>query len=111
MDKLEKYRQIILDFLSKHSSYQSPNDPVEVEVVFDLERDHYQLVHVGWINDHRIYGCIIHIDIKNDKVWIQHDGTELGVGDELAELGIPKKDIVLGYHSPFKRQFTEFALG
>jgi hypothetical protein len=52
----------------------------------------------------------LHLDIKNEKIWIQHDGTEGGIADELIEHGAPKQDIVLAFHSPFKRQFTGFAI-
>ena len=44
------------------------------------------------------------------KIWIQYDGTEVGVANELIELGIPKKSIVLGFHDPNARKFTEFAV-
>jgi len=65
----------------------------------------------GWKGRQRNYGILIHINVKNQKVWIQHDGTEVGVANELIEMGIPKEDIVLGFHSPFMRQHTEFAVG
>ncbi|MGB3533702.1 MAG: element excision factor XisI family protein [Microcoleaceae cyanobacterium] len=29
----------------------------------------------------------------------------------LVKFGVPKEDIVIGLHSPFKRQFTEYAVG
>jgi hypothetical protein len=48
--------------------------------------------------------------IRGDKVWIQHNGTERLVAEELVMLGIPKDHIVLGFHAPFRRQFTEFAV-
>jgi hypothetical protein len=48
--------------------------------------------------------------IRDEKIWIQHDGTEGGIANELVERGVPKQDIVLAFHSPFKRQFTEFAV-
>jgi len=44
-------------------------------------------------------------------VVIQYDGTEVGVANELVELGIPKQDIVLGYHAPFMRQYDGFGVG
>lgn len=53
----------------------------------------------------------MHINIRNDKIWIQHDGTEAGVANLLVEMGVPKTDIVLAYQSPFKRRYTEFAVG
>jgi XisI protein len=65
---------------------------------------------VGWQNERRIYGCILHLDIKDGKIWLQHNGTESDIAQELVELGIAKTDIVIGFHSPFKRQFTEYAV-
>lgn len=111
MAKVEKYRQIIQELLQAYSKIKSSNEEVEAETIFDFINDRYQVVHVGWSNKRRVYGCILHLDIKNEKIWIQHDGTEGGIARELVEKGIPKHDIVLGFHSPFKRQFTEFAVG
>jgi hypothetical protein len=51
------------------------------------------------------------VNIQNGKVWIRHNGTEGGIADELVGRGVPKHDIVLGFHSPFKRQFTDVAVG
>lgn len=42
---------------------------------------------------------------------VQRDLTEVGIGNELAELGIPKTDVVLGFRSPYLRQFTGFGIG
>jgi XisI protein len=57
------------------------------------------------------YGVLIHIDLKGETIWIQYDGTEVGVANELVEQGIPKEDIVLAYHSEFIRQYDGFAVG
>jgi hypothetical protein len=43
-------------------------------------------------------------------VWVQRDGTEYGVTNDLVEAGIPKSDIVLGFHQPDVRQYTGFAV-
>jgi hypothetical protein len=64
-----------------------------MQTVFDEENHHYQLLTVGWDGDERIRGCILQVDIKGDKVWIQHDGTEIGIANELVERGVPKKNI------------------
>jgi hypothetical protein len=68
------------------------------------------LVHVGWHGDRRIYGCILHLDIRDKKIWLQHNGTENDIAAGLVEMGVAKTDIVIGFHSPFKRQFTEYAV-
>ncbi|WP_445628235.1 XisI protein [Nostoc sp. DSM 114167] len=104
------YRELVQTILKRHSIHHS-NDDTEVQLIFDTERDHYQVLHLGWEELRRVYGCIIHIDIKDGKIWIQRDGTEIGVANELVTAGVPKQDIILGFHAPYKRKFTEFAAG
>ena len=110
MEKLEKYRQLIKQLLSEYASYRFSSGEIEVIPVFDLVGDRYLVVSAGWKRDRRIYGCSVHMDIKDSKIWIQYDGTEIGFADELVKLGVPKEDIVLAYHSPFMRQFDGFAV-
>ncbi|MGF1514288.1 MAG: element excision factor XisI family protein [Elainellaceae cyanobacterium] len=38
-------------------------------------------------------------------------GPEGGIALDLVDHGVPKHDIALGFHSPFKRQFTEYVAG
>ena len=109
MDKLEKYSSIIQNILQEYAQFSQDKD-VETELIFDPIRHHYQIVNVGWKNDNWIYGCILHLDIKNDKIWIQNNGTQIEIGEELVKYGVPKSDIVIGFHPPFKRQFTEYSV-
>ena len=111
MADVNDYSKLIQDMLENYSSIEFNNPDLETELIFDIERDRYQVVHVGWSNKRRVYGCVLHLDIKDGKIWIQHDGTEGGIANELVDRGVPKHDIVLAFHSPFKRQFTEFAVG
>ncbi len=110
MDKIELYRQHIKQILTEHAQSSSEKDPVKSELVFDLEHDHYQLTYVGWQGDKRVFGPVMHFDILNGKIWIQYNGTEELVADRLVELGVPNSDIVIGFYSPFKRQFTAYAV-
>lgn len=68
------------------------------------------MFHVGWRGERRVFGCIIHIEIKSIFFLIQRDGTEVGIANELIELAVPKSDILLGYRLPYMRKFTEFAV-
>jgi hypothetical protein len=68
------------------------------------------LINIGWNKDRRIHGCLVHIDIINDKVWIQRDGTEEGIAVELEQKGIPKERIVLGFRPPEIRKYTDYAV-
>ena len=110
MAELEQYREIVQQLLKNYAAYSDGVHDVDTELILDTTRDHYQLVHVGWQNERRVYGCVLHLDIKNDKIWLQHNGTESDIAAELVEMGIPKTDIVIGFHSPFKRKFTEYAV-
>lgn len=110
MDKVGQYRQIVEKILLEHSQVQPAYGEIEMAVLFDRERDHYQVLRSGWLQKQRVYGVLIHIDLKDTKIWIQYDGTEVGVANELLERGIPKTDIVLAYHSPFMRQYSGFAV-
>jgi XisI protein len=111
MAPLTEYQKKIQDLLTELAAYGSKDGAVESQLIFDVERNHYQLVYVGWRNNHRIYGCVVHLDIKDDKIWVQHNGTEFDISIRLSEMGIPKQNIVNGFHSSYMRQFTEFAVG
>lgn len=54
---------------------------------------------------------MLDVDIKNGKIWVQHDGTEDAIADQFVARGVPKQDIVLAYHAPHVRQYTDFAVG
>ncbi|MDJ1170647.1 XisI protein [Roseofilum sp. BLCC_M154] len=110
MEQLEHYRQCIQEVLAEHNQYKPSFGDLEQFLIADTQNDHYQLVTVGWDGDRRVFSCLIHMDIKGDKIWIQHDGTEIGVANQLIELGIPKQSIVLGFHDPNARELTEFAV-
>jgi hypothetical protein len=58
-----------------------------------------------------VHGSVIHIDLRGEKVWIQHDGTEAGVALELEAAGIPREQIVLAFQHPSRRKHTPYALG
>ncbi|MBE9062390.1 XisI protein [cf. Phormidesmis sp. LEGE 11477] len=104
------YREIIKKLLREYVDFLSQDETIQQELVFDHERDRYLLVETGWQNDKRIYGPFLHLDIKDGKVWIQHDGTEDGIAYELEAAGIPKDRIVLGYRSLERRKLTEYAV-
>lgn len=58
----------------------------------------------------RVHHTPIHIDIINDKIWIQYDDTEEGIATDLLDAGVPAQDIVLGFRPTELRPYTEFAV-
>ncbi len=111
MDKLELYRAIARELIKKYSRIKPSYGEVEIEEIFDLERDRYQLLTIGWNKQKRVYGTTIHLDIKNGKIWIQENTTEFDLANELVEMGVSKQDIVIGFHTPKMRELSEFAVG
>ena len=109
-EKITQYQEYVQRVLREYAEFGKRPNEIEVQLSFDTERNHYHLFNAGWQDEHRIYGCVIHVDIKNGKIWIQHDGTEAVIADEFLKLGVPPEDIVLAFHSPFRRQFTGFAV-
>jgi hypothetical protein len=109
MDKLEQYRQVVQEILIEHSQIKPAYGEIQMKLLLDRSRDRYQLLRTGWLEERRVYGTLIHIDLESNKIWIQYDGTEVGVANELVERGIPAEDIVLAYHSPLMRQYDGFA--
>ena len=70
MDKLAQYRQYVQTLMSRYAEDDVSDDEVEVQLICDTERDHYQWMNVGWEHLTRIYRSIIHK--------ILADGTNAG---------------------------------
>lgn len=111
MDQLTDYRRIVKDVLLRYRDIRYSNGEITNEPIFDLETDRFCVMSIGWQGPRRIHGSLIHLDIIGDKVWVQRDGTEYGIANELVEEGIPKDHIVLGFHSIDARPLTGFAVG
>jgi hypothetical protein len=111
VDKIELYRQSIKALLQEHNQHSPKNGSgIENELFFDLERDRYQLMRVGWQEFKRVYHTVMHFDIKDGKIWIQQNMTDVDVGQELVDMGISKEDIVLGLQPPYKRPYTGYGV-
>lgn len=112
MDKLEHYRQIVQQILREQSQIKLAYGNVETETIFDIERDQYQVVDVGWDQEGGyVHDCPIHVAIKAGKIWLQWNSTEKDIAADLVAAGVPKQDIVLGFQPPLMRQFTDYAMG
>jgi XisI protein len=110
MATLEKYRNVIKQFLTNYAMNKPSHGDIEMQTVFDNEQDHYQVVAVGWDKKQRVYGCSVHIDIKDNKIWLQTNNTEIDIGQDLLNSGVPKEDIVIGFQPPYLRAISGYAI-
>ena|SRR5207245_685409 len=110
MDRVERYREIVRRVIEEYARYKPSHGQIETEAIVDSDRNHYEVMHVGWDGVRRVHGSVVHVDIIDGKVWIQCDGTSRPIADELVAGGIPREDIVLGFHPAEVRQHTGFAV-
>jgi hypothetical protein len=110
MDSLDPYREIIRRILTDYAKVPYSHGKMRCLPVFDRDSDSYLLLTLGWDGPRRVHGVIVHIDIIDGKVWLQRDSTDAKIARELESAGIPKDQIVLGFHPPEVRQHTEYAV-
>jgi hypothetical protein len=109
MDCLDRYRELVQHILSEYARIPYAHGDIECETVLDRAADRYVLMLSGWEGIRRVHGCLIHVDIRDGKVWIQRDGTERGVARDLIEAGVPRENIVLAFQSPATREEADLA--
>ncbi len=110
MVEVSQYATLIKKIIDEYASIPSSVGEIDTEIITDEAKGHFELMRSGWISGRRIHGSLIHVDIRGDKIWIQHDGTEDGVANKLVAAGVPKDKIVLAFKSPEFRKYTDFAV-
>jgi hypothetical protein len=110
MDKVKRYQTYILQILGEYAKIKYSNLDGENRLISDKENHRYQIVTIGWEDGIFVHDCPMHMDIIGGKIWIQRNMTEIDLGKELVERGVPKSDIVLGFFSPVMREYTDYAI-
>lgn len=111
MDKIKQYENYILNLLNHYATFKPANAPkLERLVIADKETHHYQLLSMGWDGPGFVHSCLMHLSIRNGKIWLMQNWTDWLIASELVKLGVPKMDIVLGFYAPEVREDTEYAV-
>ncbi len=110
MDKLTNFHEIIYPILSDYAALPYPYQNLKHQLIVSDDHKDYLLMTLGWEDDLRVHGCLVHLEIIDNKIWIHRDGLEDGIDSDLVKAGIPKSEIVLAFHPPDVRSFTEFAV-
>lgn len=110
--KIESYSKLIKQILSRYAELvnRHPSPQKETFCSFDDSNYRYFLHTIGWDDTKRIWNTTAYVRIYDGKFWIEIDWTEQGIATDLLEAGIPKEDIVLAFHHPSMRPYTEFAV-
>lgn len=97
METLTPYQTILIDFLEEYARISYVNAPgLEQQVIADTQRNHFELVSIGWHKGRFVHEVVFHFDIKDSKIWIQQNQTDIRVSRELIARGVSAQDIVVG---------------
>lgn len=111
MDKIKKYEKYILSILKEYTKIKYANLNAENQLLTDKENRRYQIVTIGWDKEGQfVHDTPLHLDIINGKIWIQRNMTEIDLGQEFVNMGVPKSDIVIGFLSPEIREYSDYAV-
>jgi hypothetical protein len=112
MDRISQQREIVKLILSEYHrlNLNAVESTIDSFLVFDETREHYLLLLMGWRRDERVKTVMIHIRLQDAKIWVEEDWTEAGIATDLLREGIEREEIVLGFHQPELRRYTEFAV-
>jgi XisI protein len=101
MEKLKKYQKALLEILKYYASVKSPFMlDVDNKVISDTKNHHYQLQRIGWHQNSHVHYTVFHFEIRNNKVWVHENRTDVNIDAKLIESGIDAKDIMSGLDQP-----------
>lgn len=109
MDPDIDYRDAVERVVRGYATFLSSKREVEATLIIDAARSQFVLLYVGWDGPRRVHHVAVHVEVRDDRVWLQCDNTDLVVAEDLVAAGIPKSSIVLGFRPPELRPHTGYA--
>jgi hypothetical protein len=97
MDTPNTDRDAVKMVIQKYARFKPSHGDVRLDTVFDEANDRYALMQVGWDRGRRVRGNLIYVTLGEDKVWIEYDGMEQGITQDLIAAGIPQERIELAF--------------
>ncbi|GAB4295212.1 MAG: hypothetical protein Fur0025_32240 [Oscillatoriaceae cyanobacterium] len=97
MDTSATYREIVKQVILKYAKLRPSHGNIRLDAVFDETRERYALMQVGWDRGKRVRGNLIYLTIQDGKVYLEYDGMEMGITQDLIAQGIPENHIVLAF--------------
>jgi hypothetical protein len=108
--KLNQYRAVLERIIAEQAAITPANGAIETVGICDTHSDIYLVMLLGWDRTRRVLDPIVYLRLRNGKVWVEEDGTDAQLVEQLRAAGIPAADIVIGFHHPEERELTEFAV-
>jgi predicted Co/Zn/Cd cation transporter (cation efflux family) len=86
-------KQVIRDYARLTPSHGQ----IRLDTVFDETHDRYALMQTGWSQGRRVRGNLIYITLHDNRIYLEYDGMEQGITQDLIQLGVPADQIVLAF--------------
>lgn len=97
MDTSLSDREIVKQVIQHYAQFKPSHGNIRLDTVFDDEQSRYALMQVGWDQGRRVRGNLIYVTLQNNQVWIEYDGMEQGITDDLITAGIPSERILQAF--------------
>lgn len=111
MEKTLKYQTIVRKELEYRQSLKIHNAPkIKRYLIVSEDKTQYILLDVGWFKKRYISGLVFHIEVKEEKIWVHEDNTDVDIAGIFADEGIPKPDIVLAFLPAYAKGHTEYGV-
>lgn len=108
---LNQHQQALYQILQAYCKMLNhANDGTTSKVIVSNDDTRYLVITEGWSGRKRIHALVFDAEIRDDKIWLHHDGLDHGITPELIAAGISKDYIVLAFHPPHVREHTGYAL-
>ena len=113
MGIIKQHEKIVVSWLREFAADRVNEHGTEYKVLVDSEAHQYQLLSMYWdVSKELVIQILFHFEIiKDGKVWILANNTDIPIAKELMKFGLTNTEIVLGFHPAELRQFSEFAVG
>jgi hypothetical protein len=97
MDSAIRDREIVKQVIQRYAQFKPSHGDIRLDVVFDDTHECYALMQVGWDRGRRVSGNVIYVTLRDGKVWVEFDGMECGITQDLIAAGLSEEQIVLAF--------------
>lgn len=110
MDRMSTYKEILKEELEDRATIINSDFPdVKHHLIYNEDQTDFILLRFGWHEYTYRHYVIFHFQFIGDKIWLHQNNTDVPIGEILAEKGIPKSKMVIGFLGELERGAAGYA--
>ncbi len=90
-------RDTVKQVISEYARLTPSHGQIRLDTVFDDTQDRYALMQTGWSQGRRVRGNLIYITLHDNRIYLEYDGMEQGITQDLIDRGVPSEQICLAF--------------